>query len=86
MLLAEQMRDWIASLERANKAATKRRRRKMSTFGVLLKPGLTIVTTLSYSTHIYRVDTPILDTTCQVFDRTAADAKGEEGCCIDGAT
>jgi hypothetical protein len=20
---------------------------------------------------------------CQVFDRTAADAKGEEGCCID---
>jgi hypothetical protein len=23
---------------------------------------------------------------CQVFDRTAADAKGEEGCCIDGAT
>jgi hypothetical protein len=28
MLLAELMRDWIASLERANEAATKRKQRK----------------------------------------------------------
>jgi hypothetical protein len=24
--------------------------------------------------------------TCQVWDRTAADVKGKEGCCIDRAT
>jgi hypothetical protein len=39
----------------------------LSRFGVLLKRGSTVATTLSYSTHMYRVNTSILNTTCVQF-------------------
>jgi hypothetical protein len=56
--------------------------------GFSSKPGSTIATTLSYSTHIYRVNTPILNTTSvQSFNSSRIRAlPTHRDSCVEGVT